>query len=410
MKKGIIIVSILWLVLIGASFTISYRQAQEEQAALALQAGRSFFDLIVITRAWNASHSGVYVPVTRETLPNPYLDDPARDIEVTKALTLTKINPAFMTRQISELAGQRQGMQLRITSLRPIRPENKPTAIEEEALQAFEQGVKEISRIIAQNHRQTFFYMAPLSTEKACLQCHAVQGYKEGDIRGGISISLPFTPGIRMLPMALGHLLIGLAGFLGIGIAGTKLAQSQQLLKQQSVIDYLTGIPNRLSFSGHFPKEFERARRNNQPLAVVMGDIDYFKFYNDTYGHGKGDECLKIVAQTIKDTLKRPGDFCARYGGEEFIIILPETSTKGAMFIIEEVRQAIEKEKIPHEKSLPWGIVTLSLGVAAMEGEQTITPEELIKQADMALYQAKAKGRNRVEIYRETIPTDTAGT
>ena len=163
----------------------------------------------------------------------------------------------------------------------------------------------------------------------------------------------------------------------------------------------MTGIPNRRSFSDRILTEFNRSQRDKYPLSVIMGDIDNFKSYNDTYGHKGGDECLKKVANAIETTLERPGDFCARYGGEEFVIILPNTRREGAMFVAEEIRANIEKMKIPHENSSPLGVVSISLGVATTEADASISHEELLKQSDKALYSAKEKGRNRVEAFSE---------
>jgi diguanylate cyclase (GGDEF)-like protein len=129
-----------------------------------------------------------------------------------------------------------------------------------------------------------------------------------------------------------------------------------------------------------------------------MCDIDNFKSYNDTYGHSEGDECLKQIAQTIKKTLRRPRDFCARYGGEEFVIVLPDTPEEGAVRMAEEIRENVQKTKLPHARSSPLDVVTLSLGVSTMIGDALTSYEELLQQADRALYMAKQKGRNRVEI------------
>ena len=134
-----------------------------------------------------------------------------------------------------------------------------------------------------------------------------------------------------------------------------------------------------------------------------MIDIDHFKSYNDTYGHERGDECLKKVARAIQKTLKRPSDFCARYGGEEFIIVLPDTTQEGAMFIAEAIRTAVKNLGIQHEKSSPAGIVSISLGVATADNNLSVSYEDLIRQSDKALYLAKEKGRNRVEVYTESF-------
>ena len=400
-KKLLILIILIWLLLVTASFLWSYTSARNEQKNIAFQTARSFFEHIVITRLWNARHGGVYVPITEKTLPNPYLDVPMRDIPVNDKLTLTKINPAFMTRQISEIAKEFDGIQFHITSLKPIRPQNKPTAKEKQFLRKFEQGVKEKGGFIQKGGKIYYFYMAPLITKKACLKCHAGQGNKVGDIRGGISVTVPFVMNIPLLPLLIGHILIAFIGILGIIIAGKKLSQAYETIQKQAVIDALTGIPNRRSFSETLLKEFGHSYRNQEPLSVIMCDIDNFKMYNDTYGHIKGDMCLQKVAQAIKASLKRSTDFCARYGGEEFVILLPNTSLDGAIYVAERIRLNIEKMRILNKNSLPAGIVTLSLGVSSSEGVTVFEPETIIKNADTALYKAKEQGRNQVQAFRE---------
>jgi diguanylate cyclase (GGDEF)-like protein len=244
--------------------------------------------------------------------------------------------------------------------------------------------------------------MAPLKTEKECLPCHAQHGYKEGDVRGGISVTLPFVPQIPLVALLIGHIAIGSAGLLGISLFGRKLDNAYELIRSQAVTDDLTGIPNRRSFLDRTRTEFNRSRRNKYPLSVVMIDIDHFKSYNDTYGHERGDECLKKVALAIQQTLKRPSDFCARYGGEEFITVLPDTAQEGALFIAEEIRTAVRNLGIAHEKSSPARMVTISLGVATAEDNLSTSYEDLIRQSDKALYLAKENGRNRVEVYAES--------
>jgi len=398
-KKNIVLVLAIWLVLITASFLWNYLNARHNQQTVAFQTAKGFFKQILVTRAWNAEHGGVYVPVSEKTQPNNYLVDPLRDIEISKGLTLTKINPAFMTREIAEIAETRGQIQFHITSLKPIRPENRPTPREQKALIDFENGVQEIGVMIPGEADRTYFYMAPLKTERACLKCHARQGYKEGDIRGGISVTLPFIAEIPIPAMGLGHLVIGLVGILGIMLAGFKLDRAYESLRNQAVIDSLTGIPNRRSFSERILAECGRSRREKYPLSLVMGDIDNFKSFNDSYGHNNGDECLKKVASEIQRVLKRPSDFCARYGGEEFIVILPHTEQPGARDLAEEIRTRIQSLKILHKNLLPPATVTMSLGVATMDVQTPFYYEDLINAADQALYLAKQRGRNRVEVW-----------
>lgn len=404
-KKNTIIVSILWILLIACSFAWNHAQTHKEQERLALHTARSLFNNIIITRRWNAQHSGVYVPVTETTRPNPYLQVPMREIKVNDSLTLTRINPSYMTRQISEIARAQEGVQYHITSLLPLRPENKATEREEALLKEFATGVKDAGFFIEDKKEISFFYMAPLKVEKICLSCHNKQGYKVGDVIGGISVTQPFNGHPPFGILLLAHIGIALTGLLGIFISGVRLNKAYAIIKRQAVFDSLTGIPNRQSFSEHIFKEFHRSNRAHEPLSVIMCDIDNFKAYNDTYGHGSGDNCLRQVAQTIKKALVRPGDFCARYGGEEFVIILTDTSHNGAMHVAEKIRLNVIKLHIVHEKSLPLQVISLSLGVATSTDQPLSSHEELLKNADTALYQAKKNGRNRVESYSDMIPS-----
>jgi len=214
---------------------------------------------------------------------------------------------------------------------------------------------------------------------------------------------LPFSMGMPLSSLSLGHIGIGLIGLVGILVAGRRLSKAYETIERQAVIDALTEIPNRQSFSDTMEREFKRSQRERAPLSIIMCDIDNFKEYNDSYGHSNGDLCLKKVAQAITNSLRRAGDFCARYGGEEFIVILPNTSPDGAMRVAERMRLKVEEMGIAHEKSLPARIVTMSLGVATSEDTATLVSlEDLIKDADIALYRAKEQGRNQVQLFSET--------
>jgi diguanylate cyclase (GGDEF)-like protein len=400
--KNIILVSVIWIIVIVISFLWNYTNARKEREAIALQTARSVVNLIGITNEWNDRHGGVYVAVTEKIRPNPYVDELGRDIEVNDDLKLTKVNSHYMIRQLSEIAMEREGIEFHLTSIKPIRPQNKPTAREEIYLNEFEKGTKEKGLFVNYDSKPSFFYIAALKTEKACLSCHYNQGYKEGDIRGGISVTLPFNMPKSLSSLLLGHVGIGLVGLFGIINAGGRLSKAYEIIELQAMIDYLTELPNRRFFTETIVREFGRCQRNQEPLSIIMCDIDNFKSYNDTYGHSDGDMCIKKVAQAIKFALKRPGDFCARYGGEEFIVILPDTGPDGAMHTAERIRLNVEEEGITHKNSLPARIVTMSLGVATSEGITTsVSYEELIKHADMALYKAKHQGRNQVNFFSE---------
>lgn len=187
----------LWLVylcgalLFGALFALERRLIDETVAAVARERGAALFSLVETMREWNAEHGGVYVAVSDATAPNPYLKHPERDLETIDGKRLTMVNPAFMTRQIAELASRADGIRLHITSLDPIRPANEPDPWEADALQRFEAGEAEVLALVQEAGAPVHRYMAPLIVREPCLQCHASQGYALGDIRGGISVTMP---------------------------------------------------------------------------------------------------------------------------------------------------------------------------------------------------------------------------
>ncbi|MGD8191948.1 sensor domain-containing diguanylate cyclase [Brevibacillus ginsengisoli] len=179
-----------------------------------------------------------------------------------------------------------------------------------------------------------------------------------------------------------------------------ELREANEKLRLLSSVDGLTEIANRRFFDELYQREWTRAMRNSLPLSLIMIDIDYFKAFNDTYGHQEGDECLKLVAQTLAATIKRSNDLVARYGGEEFVIILPQTDLEGAATVARKLREQIQALRITHMYSKSSQYVSISLGVACTHPALSSHPEELIRMADQALYRAKREGGNRVTLMK----------
>jgi diguanylate cyclase (GGDEF)-like protein len=173
-------------------------------------------------------------------------------------------------------------------------------------------------------------------------------------------------------------------------------------LEQQALEDELTRLANRRRFIRAISDEFARAARSQKPLALVMFDVDYFKQYNDIYGHSAGDECLRAVAEVIRGGQQRPADLAVRYGGEEFCLLLPETDAQGALQVAERIRLALEELDLPHVGS-PGRRLSLSAGVSVCLAAPEDGPERLIQRADKALYAAKAAGRDRVVLYDDRV-------
>lgn len=177
--------------------------------------------------------------------------------------------------------------------------------------------------------------------------------------------------------------------------ANAELVQANQQLEAFSRTDGLLQIANRAYFDDQIKLNCAQSSRRQEPISLLMVDVDYFKRYNDTYGHQAGDDCLRAVAQAIKSTLSRKTDLLARYGGEELAVILPDTDQAGAAVMAERVVQAVRDLALSHQKSDVADHVTVSVGAVSMRATGPDSAEELIAQADTALYQAKHDGRNR---------------
>ncbi|MDD3814384.1 MAG: diguanylate cyclase [Desulfocapsaceae bacterium] len=281
-KKNLIFtIMVVWICITGAFVYWTESDTRQNEKLLAQRTANAFFQQVVITRLWNASHGGVYVPVTAETQPNEYLPLPGRDLIVDNGLKLTKINPSYMTREIAKLAMTNEsGIHFHLTSLKPIRPENKATDWEEKWLKSFEQGVKEQGEFFKEGNITWFRYMAPLITRPECLKCHAQQGYKKGDIRGGLSVSLPYQPHGHL------HLFVGYGSVVGLGllfilIGGTLYERKQRLFDA--------------TFNSPTPSTV-----TNKDHTILMANESYWAMFGPPFAHQK----------TIKCYEHRPGKSC----------------------------------------------------------------------------------------------------
>jgi PAS domain-containing protein len=193
-NKNYILLCSIWTILIVIFYIFAIQNQKRLAIKFACIEALANYNKDLAYRRWSSMHGGTYVPVTEKTLPNPYLENiKDRDIVIHSGRALTLINPAYMTRQVHELAEEQYGIKGHITSLKPIRPENAPLPWEVKALETFEKGEKEYLRLDSTDQEEYLRFMRPMITEKSCLKCHGAQGYKEGDIRGGISVSIPLS-------------------------------------------------------------------------------------------------------------------------------------------------------------------------------------------------------------------------
>ncbi len=220
----------VWTLVVSASMVWNLLQQKQEALQIARHVALTIYDRDVLYRRWAAVHGGVYVPVSPQSPPTPYLaHNPERDLTTPLGRTLTLLNPAYMTRQVYEFAQKSGQVKGHLTSLRPIRAENAPDPWEREALKAFEQGMTEHSSVVELDGTLYMRLMRPFITEQSCLGCHAKQGYKLGDIRGGISVAVPMTPILgehSQSPLVLGHFGLWFLGLAGIVVGARRLDQS----------------------------------------------------------------------------------------------------------------------------------------------------------------------------------------
>lgn len=218
----------LWTACLAASLVWNLHEQRDKTIEIARISAQVTFDNDVLYRRWAAQQGGVYVPVSEHTPPNPHLSVPNRDVTTTSGLSLTLLNPAYMVRQVNQLAQLGRSSRAHLTSLKPLRPENAPDAFETAALTSFEAGVMEVSALESKDGREDLRLMRPLLTEKPCLTCHAQQGYKEGDIRGGISVAVPMEPILaierpQIARTSIVHGLLWLLGVVGLTLWGRGL-------------------------------------------------------------------------------------------------------------------------------------------------------------------------------------------
>jgi len=177
-----------------------------------------------------------------------------------------------------------------------------------------------------------------------------------------------------------------------------ELDRLNRALDKMSREDPLTGLANRRAFDDVLNREWERARREQQSIALLYMDVDFFKLYNDTYGHNIGDVCLRRVGQTLKQALRRPTDLAARYGGEEFVVLLPNTNADGAIDVAQRIIKHIDALALPHSRSKAASHVTLSIGITFTIPQKQQTLTEFLAKADAALYKAKEHGRHQYQM------------
>jgi diguanylate cyclase (GGDEF)-like protein len=388
-----------------ATFVSYHLHTERLTEEILLQQARALFDEVIVIRQWVSEHGGVYVKVKPGIDPNPFLTTiPGLKVNITdqEGQLYTLRNPGLVVSGISRLAEKKGDFRLHVASLKPLNAKNNsPDAFERQALLAFEQGTRESYATEKTASGEIYRYMAPLYFRQECNNCHRSQGYREGDIRGGISVTIPmdfvnarlmenrrFTILAALLVVAL---LAGFLAFLSTRYI-SRMQEAQAQLVAMATLDSLTGLLNRRTVYERLEGEIAKHRRFKTPLSCLLLDIDHFKAINDSHGHLAGDAVLTAIAENLKNHSRRY-DIISRYGGEEFLIILPGTDLAAAMTVAEKLRQHIADLRTSFAGATLQ--VTVSIGAAELiNGKEEA--DDLVGRADRALYQAKGSGRNQV--------------
>ncbi len=269
--------------------------------------------------------------------------------------------------------------------------------------------------------RVTFRYAEAVRMKPSCVECHNMlpaspkKDWQVGDVRGVIAITQPLDSVLLIAQQGLRNIyamliIITVLAILGLSLVigrfrlinvelEEKVEARTAELNRLVNLDGLTQIANRRHFDQTLDEEWRRAVRNPQPLSLLMCDVDFFKQYNDTYGHQAGDDCLRAVAQALKSSAQRAGETVARYGGEEFGIILPNIDSDDAVKLAKLIRKRLVGFQIPHATSKVDSYVTISIGIATLVPAAGQSWEALVEGADRALYEAKEQGRDRHAVW-----------
>jgi diguanylate cyclase (GGDEF)-like protein len=394
----------IWTCIAVLSLIWNIHQVKIQTITKADIMARLSFDKDTSFRTWATFHGGVYVPITEETKPNQYLKIPDRDIKSKSGKSLTLMNPAYMMRQYYEKFEKKEGIKGHITSLKPLRPENYPDPWEEESLKSFEKGANEATTIQTINNIEYVRLMKPFFITRGCLKCHGEQGYNVGDIRGGISTSVPIAmlrslEHDRITTFIKIHVFFWLIGIIGIAVFGKQIIkkekkryEAEESLAYSAIHDALTGLLNRRSLEEILDRSIARSKRKVASSLLYM-DFDNFKDVNDTIGHSAGDDALVILTGIIKEAL-RTEDIVFRVGGDEFAVLLEGVESEEALLAAERLRTSVESYLFKFDNHVfP---LTLSIGLVEING--TLTNSELLSRADAAMYKAKKQGKNRIVV------------
>ena len=401
-----------WTLLLGGSLLWTLHQLEHNTLNNAAAVARASLAKDIGFRDWVGSHGGIYVQPSAHTPPNPYLKVPDRDVVTTTGMKLTLMNPAYVIREVQDDFNGNKLDLSHLTSLKLLNPNNKPDEWEIKALKSFEQGANELMEVANIGDVTYLRLMKPLFITEGCLKCHAIQGYKVGEVRGGIGAYVKMRPyteeqSKRVYELSLTHGVIWLFGLIGLGVVSSreKIGHDQRLIDDAEIYflayhDTLTKLPNRRLMLDKIKKALSASATSQLFGAVFFVDLDNFKTVNDTLGHEYGDLLLVEVSTRIKDCVSNR-DTVARMGGDDFVVLLEsvdvdfQQATQKVAKIAEEIRRALIS---PYDLNKKEYASSASIGVSIYRGEE-VSISSLLKHTDMAMYRAKESGRDAVRFF-----------
>jgi len=412
---------LFWSVLVGYSLNWNIDNLYAEKYSLALMEAKANWNKDQAFRHWASKHGGVYVKPTDKTPPNPYLAHiKNRDVVTTDGVQLTLMNPAYMLRELTTEYEDTYGVKGNITGKVTMTPINKADSWELAVLDRFErEKINEVYEQTTIDDKPYMRYMKPMYMVDGCVKCHGILGFKDGDLRGGVSVSIPMTHYLTaaeetVRSMFITHATVwacGVIGLVGFGFyASHRQSEQRELLaklEHGALYDSLTGLPNRFLFSDRLQVAIAKKHRDRKHrYAVCFVDLDRFKNLNDSYGHNIGDILLQMVSDRFSKIL-RPSDTVARMGGDEFTFLLDDLSqSHEAMLIAERVLGAVNK---------PFDIEGHELNIGASIGicqgsDRYREPDEILRDADTAMYRAKYLGKGRIDIFDPEMHAEVSKT
>jgi diguanylate cyclase (GGDEF)-like protein len=399
----VLVFGTIWCLAFLVSLYMNIQRDRDMVMSQALSHANTAIDKDMTYRHLVSGVGGIYMPTDRGIEPNPFLSHiPHREVITQEGRELTLVNSSYFTRLVhdSEAAAFPHGVRGHVTSLKPLRPQNAPDPWETEALQAFVAGAKEWQGVYRMEGKEYFRLMRPRLVKAACLECHVNQGYKLGQVLGGIGVLVPMdslraASEHRIFQISLWHFVLWSGGALGLLLSYRLLRNKEYQTRFAALHDVLTGLPNRALFMDRITQRLESAKRHEHTGAVLFLDLDRFKTINDSLGHGVGDGLLREVGGRLKEIM-RGEDTVARLGGDEFVVLLAELDDDAEAVAIEvqnvaeKILQALAQ---PHWFRKQKLYASSSIGIALFSQDSTDV-NEVLQQADVAMYRAKESGGN----------------